>query len=131
MPCDRAQSPSIGPPTINEGKRCSTVQLGRQLTERSACLQSENRNGLDTTWDVGAERYLSYAGASASFDNPIHTRSGKQKDDQSVMQITHFRAIRHEFAYAARHRPWIPASMRELWLDVGTGQNKWKRVFWL
>ena len=76
MPIDKADqswlihSPSSSPPVINEGKCCSTLQLGRQFVERSGFLQSENRNTLDTTWDVGAERYLSYAGANGSSDNP-------------------------------------------------------------
>jgi hypothetical protein len=61
MPIDKADhSASTGPPTINEGKRRSTVQLGRQFVERSEFLQSEDRNGLDTTWDVGAERYIPF-----------------------------------------------------------------------
>ena len=87
MPSDKVDHsrlghpPSTGPPTINEGKRFSTVQLGRQFVERSAFLQSDNRNGLDTTWEVDTERYLSYAGASGSSGNPTHTRLGKQNDD--------------------------------------------------
>ena len=101
-------------PSIGEDKRCSTVQLGRQFVERRAFLQSENRNRLDTTWDIGAERYLTYAGADGSSDKRTHTGRVSKTTTNQWCKLRTFEQYNtsNEFARAARHRPRIHSPAR-------------------